>query len=145
MGTPHEWMDMLARYFRVVTLTHEDFLAFDTHLATFFKRATKTRGQVFRVSQYKSYTFSETHRSEVDCKVLTSDRMSTKFAILKPGAKPNLSAPPQHVEAIPVKAAKLADLKKRLLRYSICQPIHRHTWPPYSRARKRKMYLWIAM
>src|SRR5258705_9549808 len=84
------------------------------------------------------------HRSDVDCKALTSDRMSTKFAMLNPGAKRNLRAPPLHVEAIPVKAAKLADLKG-LLRYSICQPIHRHTWPPYSRARKRKMYLWIAM
>src|SRR5258705_3703661 len=112
--------------------------------ATSFKRAAKTRGQVFRVSQYKSYIFSETHRSEVDCKALTSARMSTKFAMLNPGAKRNLRAPPLHVEATPVKAANLADLK-RLLRYSICQAAHRHTWPPYSRARKRKMYLWISM
>src|SRR5258705_9450036 len=87
-----------------------------TYKTTSFKRAEKTCRKVFRVSQYKSDTFSKTHRSEVDCKALNSDRRSTKFAMLNPGAKPNLHAPPLHVEAMPVKTAKLADLK-RLLRY----------------------------
>ena len=103
-------MEMVSRYFGVVRLTHEDFLSFADHFCASFRRTAKTRHVTFAVTKYKTFTYSQEHRHEVQCKVHSSDRLSSSFALLKPGATPNLHVPRLYHGPLPVKAAKLDNM-----------------------------------
>ncbi|KAI0240314.1 hypothetical protein LSAT2_008994, partial [Lamellibrachia satsuma] len=100
-----------------ISMTGKYMYDFKGHLGLFFKKSTTRVGLKYSISKYKVFGFSADFKSDIEVSDNMSSVVTTRFRLLTPNVRA-VTYPEQalYSEKLPVKAAKVSDVRK-LARY----------------------------
>ena len=106
-----EWQAMIATKFATVSVTGHMIQDYKGHFDTLFKKTVTKRKEKFKISEYKRFRFTSSDRLCVFVSRLMSGIIESSFPLLKANAVPTLPTAPYYTSMVPVKKAKLDDVK----------------------------------
>ena len=89
---------------------------FAGHLAPFFKKTIRSDSKSLNIQKVRIFDYSSSHPSEVWVKYGSEDELWTRFGVLKKNVL-TLPSAPKHASPIPIKEAKLKDVKSLVEKY----------------------------
>lgn len=118
-----EWRNMISTKFETVEVTTSFVKSFKDHFEPMFKKSVTAKKTKFKISQYKRFQFSAQHKLHVLACESMKGNAGEQFSLLKPNTTPNLEAKALYSGMVPVKKAKLDDVKS-LYKYLSPTTIH---------------------
>ena len=115
---PAQWISLIqsarpSNPFYCVTVNQQMVYDFRSHNAKLFKNAYKSEGRKIRIRDTKVFQYSDSHPSEVWVRYSMSELAPwEKFSIEKPRARITLPERVAYSGQLPIKSAKLDDLRK---------------------------------
>ena len=115
----NEWQEMIATKYETVAVNTEMIKNYKQHFQQHFKASVTSKGHKFKISEYKQFRFSTLHKLQVHASQSMNGVVGDRFTLLKPNCQPNLDAKALYQGMVPVKKAKLDDVKSL---YKYLQP-----------------------
>ena len=115
-----DWHAMIDSKYMTVEVNGHMIHDYEGHFDTLFKQ-TVTKDKVkFKITEYKRFRFTNGDKLHVYASKSVSGLVETAFSIVKPNVVPTFPTAPYYTSMVPVKKAKLDDVKS-LMKY-LSQP-----------------------
>ena len=106
-----EWEELIQRKFECVEVKGNMISDYKRSFEEHFKKSVSANKEKFLVSKYKKFIFSATHKHIVKVSSSMSGLTESAFSLLKANERPDFPCNPVYSSLIPVKKAKLADVR----------------------------------
>ena len=119
---PNEYENMIIACrknnpFTLTTIRHNDIFDFNNWWPNFYKKTCKSveeKGVNFTVSQFRQFTYDSESPGYVTTFNFIGGCASYTFKLMKPNVEPQFPTEKAHQEPVPIKEAKITDIKKIL-------------------------------
>ena len=106
-----EWEELIHRKYECVEVKGNMISDYKRSFEEHFKKSVSANKEKFLGSKYKKFIFSATHKHIVKVSSSMSGLTESAFSLLKANERPDFPCNPVYSSLIPVKKAKLADVR----------------------------------
>ena len=106
-----EWEDLIQRKYECVEVKGNMISDYKGSFEEYFKKSVSANKEKFLVSSYKKFIFSSAHKHIIKISSSMSGLTESAFSLLKANERPDFPCNPVYSSLIPVKRAKLADVR----------------------------------
>ena len=106
-----EWEELIRRKYECVEVKGNMISDYKGSFEEYFKKSVSANKEKFLVSSYKKFIVSSAHKHIINVSSSRSVLTESAFSLLKANERPDFPCNPVYSSLIPVKRAKLADVR----------------------------------